>query len=479
MATKKDLVEAYSFSRRRLVTAFVSGAPGGREVEPARPGRMIVGGAALAVLLVAGAAVAGALTSSAPVRWDRAGLVTDDRGALYVILDKDRSPGQPALRPVINVTSAQLILGSGEKARGVGDDDLAEQRKGPTIGILDAPATPPAADRLLNSGWTSCTGTDQGMRTVVAASPDLDPAADRAFVVASAGSGARWLIVEAASPRLPQRAYRYALPDRQDDGLLAAVAGATPQDVVTVPDAWLALFPEGAPLSAQGLGIPGLGRPAGLEGYPGARVGDVVRRDSLTYAITLTGLVALTPFAEQVLSNTDLGGTGAPRVIDAAPGAPVEIVAQPFADARWPERPVTSAAPATAELCAVLRTEEDRAPAVRLAIAPEGSDLAEPVPGGTSPVQVESSRGAVVRVGGFDDAEARTVYLLDDRGRTYPLAGKVEIANLGFDAVRPVVVPDAWNRLFVPGPELSQAAALCPPVAAADAPATEASPTCP
>ena len=34
MATKKDLVEAQSFSRRRLTTAFVSGAPGGREVEP-------------------------------------------------------------------------------------------------------------------------------------------------------------------------------------------------------------------------------------------------------------------------------------------------------------------------------------------------------------------------------------------------------------------------------------------------------------
>ena len=46
MATKRDLVEAHQFSRRRLVTAFVSGAPGGREVEPARPGRTIVGGLA-------------------------------------------------------------------------------------------------------------------------------------------------------------------------------------------------------------------------------------------------------------------------------------------------------------------------------------------------------------------------------------------------------------------------------------------------
>ena len=61
MATKKDLVEAHAFSRRRLVTAFLSGAPGGREVEPARPGRTIFGGLALAVLLIAAAAIASVL----------------------------------------------------------------------------------------------------------------------------------------------------------------------------------------------------------------------------------------------------------------------------------------------------------------------------------------------------------------------------------------------------------------------------------
>ena len=72
MATKKDLVEAYSFSRRRLVTAFVSGAPGGREVEPARPGRTIVGGLALAVLLIAGAAIAGIFCPAVARRLDRA-----------------------------------------------------------------------------------------------------------------------------------------------------------------------------------------------------------------------------------------------------------------------------------------------------------------------------------------------------------------------------------------------------------------------
>lgn len=64
MTTRRDLVEAYSFSRRRLVTAFISGAPGGSETEPPRAGRTIVAGVVLAVLVVAGAAVTRTLSPS-------------------------------------------------------------------------------------------------------------------------------------------------------------------------------------------------------------------------------------------------------------------------------------------------------------------------------------------------------------------------------------------------------------------------------
>lgn len=66
MVAKQDLVEAYSFNRRRLITAFVSGETGARAVEPARPGRTIVGGLALAGLLVAGAASARTVSQSVP-----------------------------------------------------------------------------------------------------------------------------------------------------------------------------------------------------------------------------------------------------------------------------------------------------------------------------------------------------------------------------------------------------------------------------
>lgn len=78
MATTRDLVEAYSFSRRRLVTAFVSGAPRGREVEPARPGRTIVGGIALAVVLLAGAALSGVLAGRTDVDWNNPGPVINN-----------------------------------------------------------------------------------------------------------------------------------------------------------------------------------------------------------------------------------------------------------------------------------------------------------------------------------------------------------------------------------------------------------------
>ena len=88
MATKKDLVEAYSYSRRRLVTAFLSGAPGGREVEPSRPGRTVVGGLALAVLLVAAAATSSVLTGTPEEDWNKVGLVVSrEQAAPYVLLE--------------------------------------------------------------------------------------------------------------------------------------------------------------------------------------------------------------------------------------------------------------------------------------------------------------------------------------------------------------------------------------------------------
>ncbi|TQK73246.1 MULTISPECIES: type VII secretion protein EccB [unclassified Nocardioides] len=460
MATKKDLVEAYSFSRRRLVTAFVSGAPGGREVEPARPGRMIVGGIALAVLLVAGAAIAGALSDRAEVDWKKPGLVADDRGALYVILDEDAVPGQPRVRPVINVTSAQLILGASVEARKVPDDEIAGVRKGQPIGILDAPATVPAVKNLDESGWTSCTGTGLGMQTAVSALPGVRQVPTDGFVVKSAEDGKVFLIAEADVPGVPRRAYRYLLPDNQP---LFVELGISPNDEITVPDAWLELFPPGDPLDATGLGIDGVGQPAVAPGYDGARVGDWVQANNKTYAFTAEGFLELTPFAAAVLRTTSFGKkqpTEIPYVAGAAfDFAPASTDAREF----WPEKVLSRSLPATEQACAQLVTAKGEPAAARLATAPQGDASAEGVSPGDREVTVASGQGAVIRSADWISSDEGTIHLIDDRGYSYPVASTFDLEQLGYAKVPVIVVPDVWNKLFEDGPELSQDAALCPP----------------
>lgn len=80
MPSRPDLIEAQAFDRRRLLTAFVSGAPGGHEVEPANPGPAIIAGCFLAGLLLLGTAVAAYLTgSTTPDQRHDAGMFGDHR----------------------------------------------------------------------------------------------------------------------------------------------------------------------------------------------------------------------------------------------------------------------------------------------------------------------------------------------------------------------------------------------------------------
>src|SRR6187455_3205638 len=118
MATKRDLVEAHQFSRRRLITAFVSGAPGGREVEPARPGRALAGGA-----------VTGLIFGRDEADWKQPGLViSKERGQPYLVSTPE--DGGLVIRPVVNVTSARLILGSESEPTYVSEDAITAERIG-------------------------------------------------------------------------------------------------------------------------------------------------------------------------------------------------------------------------------------------------------------------------------------------------------------------------------------------------------------
>jgi hypothetical protein len=460
VATKKDLVEAYSFSRRRLVTAFLSGAPGGREVEPARPGRTVVGGLALAVLLIAGAAIASVLASRTPEDWNKVGFIVTrgDQPTTYVIL-KEQDP--PQLIPIINTTSAQLIFGADVKATEVDQDTVDEQTPGLPIGILGAPPTLPKPDRFIQSGWTACTGDKVGVAVDVSSSTLVTRTTTRATVVQTE-DGQPWLIATSSDREADdQRAYRYPISADEGDQFLVDSGLTQKAAAITVPVAWLALFPEGGEIGPAGFELPRFGKRAEGSEVPHAKVGDyVVLGDGRGAMIVDNGYQPLDPFALAMLQNMS-----GPTERDAP--TPTSYLQSTYLGSHWPE---TSVSPLNSPPCAQLDVDTGRIPHVWLAGDAHG-DAAAPqlgtdgsIPADERRVRLDRGHGAFVLDGTWDETEASSPIVIDPLGKAFQITDvPVTLANLGYDEDTAPVVPDEWVSLFDQGVALSTYAALCPP----------------
>lgn len=466
MATKKDLVEAHAFSRRRLVTAFVSGAPGGREVEPARPGRVIIGGLALAVLLVAGAAIAGIFSGKTPEDWAQPGLfISKESGAAYVVTEE----ADPAvLRPVINITSAKLIIGQDMDPEVIAQDAIDQEKIGEDIGILGAPAAPPSTGQLINSGWTACTDTDRGIRLDIARKPTVTPTPTAGAVVKSKG---RYYLLAEASPTLAETAgtFVYELPRDAGarDNLLADI-GLRPSSYATlVSERFLALLPVGGDLAFDSMGITGEGRPASYAGASSgipaqARVGDIVMLiDGGAVVLTEKGPADLSQFALAVYTNLEGAAGGfTPQQLQmtAALGAGREQA--PYAAANWPDGAL---AVAPGERCLQLTATAGSPPVIGLVTNPPETASSIGVESGAVSVKVDPGLGAYVLSGGWADTDNGTPFLMDSTGKAFELVGPETATLLGFGDFAAPVVPDTWAELFEKGVPLSQDEALCPP----------------
>jgi type VII secretion protein EccB len=471
MATKKDLVEAYSFSRRRLVTAFVSGAPGGREVEPARPGRTIVGGLALAVLLIAGAAIAGIFSPKVPDDWTDPGLiVSKEDGTAYVITEDENADedAPPILRPVINSTSAKLILGAETTPRIVPQAAIDGQQVGEPIGILGAPPTVPSTSQLVDTGWTACTDRGDGIRVTIADEPGADPVQNGAFLVSNDDD---YYVIAVSGEDEASRAYSYRLPsdDGARDNMLSGVGldmGTTVENATEVSQTWLGLFPEGLALDSSSFGLEDEGQPApgaGDNGIPTkAVVGDILSIGAEHLLLTADGATRLTDFAYAVYKNlpaphhpTELTLTEPPDVGREEP---------PYSGSHWPASlPDTIAEPP----CAVLLPEAGKAPRVlpgRLTSEPASVPTASAgVDADEQSQGVQRGRGAYVLSGDWEDTTQGTPFLIDSKGKSYTLVGPNAPGQLGYADYQPPIVPDRWVELFSPGVPLSRDAALCEP----------------
>lgn len=475
MATKKDLVEAHSFSRRRLVTAFLSGAPGGREVEPSRPGRAIVGGLALAVLVVAGGAIVSVLSDRTPADWTNPGIViSKETGTSYVILDDGNTASAgdgavdttPDLRQIANITSAQLLFGASAQPVTVSQDEIDRFTPGSYIGIQGAPAQLPAADTFVQSGWTACTGDHLGLAVDVAQTPAVQSVPDQgAFLVRSAGDV--YVIAEGAPDQLElPRAYAYLVPKGPYRERLIGALGFTEdsKSAQVVPGSWIDLFAPGGELGFDSFGITDVGRRVDYRGSngvpPDARVGEYVALpEGGAVVLTADGPAPLTPWAAAVYVNSTLPGGKSPApasTTDVPGGRPGTL----SADAHWPADRIVAIA---GQQCVVLETSRGGRPAAHLAQTPTGSASAADLREGDDVVRVATGTGAYVLSGDWNDEASQTHYVLDSLGDVYKLIGTTTLQKLDYAGVDPPVAPDSWIELFDAGVDLSSAQALCPP----------------
>lgn len=450
MATKKDLVEAHTFSRRRLVTAFVSGAPGGREVEPTRPGRVLIGGAALSVLLLAGAAIAGFLLGRPDSQWLEKGsfVISKDTGEQYVVLNTEP---EPVLQRVPNFVSAQLLLGDAELTPfTVRDKYIRRVTLGPDLGIEGAPAGLPAAQELVQGGWTACTAPGRGIKVTVTRSPEVTELRFSSFLVKSGGK--HWLI--AASPGVDVGAHRFEMPpDSTDADTFADRLGfAALEAAPVVAEDWLNLFPAGPPLTLDAFGVTSLDEPVDYPGsetdLTGLETGDLVRTPSGGfYLLGVDGPQLLSEFAAQLYD-----AVGGRPVQELAGELHVERAPEQF-PSEWPSRLPEPAG--SGDLCAVLHPSQDAGSRVVLADAAEGAASPDEIPRNQHEVVVTASGGAYVKAGADVASTEGTAYVIDAKGAKYPLVGPQVAAYIGYGEATPILVPSSWTRFFADGVPLS------------------------
>ncbi|MEO7123004.1 MAG: type VII secretion protein EccB [Lacisediminihabitans sp.] len=437
MATKKDLIEAQGFSRRRLLSAFTGGAPGGKELEPAKPLRAVVAGIVLTAMVVLGGVFYGMIRPGLPTGWQNNHLIlASDSGARYLSVNG-------VLHPVINTASARLLIPAGKFSVITTDQKtLAGITIGGTIGIPGAPDNLPSQDALVGDGWAACATDDAQTAVALSQHPLLDTTTKATLVK----SGTQLSVIAGE--------HRYTVDHDHADSVLRAV-GLDASSAIDVDSRWLSLFEPGAPLTpitvpGAGTSIPGSGLEVGAVVHPQGSP------DSQRFLVTAKGeLAPISPLAYQLYLLGSGAKFGVGRQVTPAEIASLATAKTPAGGVDWPSTQLTAVA-ADAPRCALLSHTKNGDPHTALATLIPGTTL----PSQAAGVRVSSNSGALVRVGG-SSAGGGMLYLINDAGTAYPIPGANNdiIARLGYTPSNVTRVPESWIDFMPAGTSLTEKAA--------------------
>ncbi|MEO6793984.1 MAG: type VII secretion protein EccB [Mycobacterium sp.] len=250
------------------------------------------------------------------------------------------------LHPVLNLTSARLIIGRPVNPTAVKSTALDKFPRGNLIGIPGAPERM-VQNSTRDADWTVCdsvAGSGAGVTVIggpLAAGGSRAGALDAQHaVLADNGSGA-WLLWDGKRSRID-------LADHAITGALGlgdrGSAVPTPRSIST---GLFNAIPEAPELTAPV--IPGAGGKPSFDLPSGAPVGAVVAAHSLEgnsdgtvryYAVLPDGLQPISGVLAAVLRNTDSYGLGRPPLLGADDIARLPV-AQALDTSRFPEQPVS------------------------------------------------------------------------------------------------------------------------------------------
>ncbi|WP_431233458.1 type VII secretion protein EccB [Mycolicibacterium psychrotolerans] len=358
-------------------------------------------------------------------------------GALFVRID-DR------LRPVANLTSARLILGSPATPRLVDDAALGDTAAGPILGIPGAPASLGRVTAPREARWAVCDDADGNTTVTVgddSVPPDLDP---RAAVVATVahGDGSAYLLYDGTRAMLDP-----------GDPATARALRITEAALRRLSSTVLNTIPEVPAISAPR--IAGMGQPSGVAGAAVGTVLRVVGTESPEYYVALPGgLQRIGRLAAELIRFSD------PAARAEITEVPPELIARsPLVDTlpvgAYPDEPPTLVG-AGDDVCATWISGRsgvavgphtgDRPGAVTLA----GSD-------GDGPAvdSVRMAPGASIDVTG---GPGMGRYLVTSAGVRFPVDDSA-IAALGLSGA-PAAAPWSIVGMLPAGPQLDRDAAL-------------------
>jgi type VII secretion protein EccB len=500
MASRRNELSAYTFSRRRTVAAFLQPSGGGNEEDAPKPRRAVVPGVIVGALAVAGFGAYGMIKPTAPLHWDSANAVIVDKETTtrYVMIDHQ-------LHPVLNIASARLLLPAGSTVEEV-DDKVLNSGKvphAPTVGIPYAPdSLPTAKDAAAAKAWVDCQrpaagsqgGTDQKLFVLGGADSAKVSGTDKASGAGQVDAGHALYVRAPSGTYLVDStgtAHALTAANGQDTLLATAAFGATLAQPQTVTKDWLDTLRTGDPISIPESEITGFGDPTRALGHD-FKVGDTFRVAAgngsyLHYVVLKDGVHRMSDFTDGLVQALHPENT-TEQVMSAAAVPGANDKPQFEADKDWPKQVVRQVNTSTTGVACSVYTGTTTASGVPVLGLWTGAAYPVDSSSGTAGVYVTPGTGLLFRSVTGTSTTAGPVSLLTDTGLRYPVqlntdgsspsagasatAGNSSTgsgqsaaqqdnaqARLGYSGIAPAPVPETWTGLLSAGPALTTAAA--------------------